>query len=324
MTSSYDKPGKNKSKLEQSVKNNPAGAPAGGQEKPGKTKNRSVPERPLGQTLTPSIGVERRVIPASGVEFQGERPVGVRSGNEKLPATLAWASPIHFQPEPAGKLYGVYPAIVIDIKDPNNLGRVKIEFPWMTGPEYDCAEHKNVGYWARLATLMAGCDKGSWFIPDVNDEVLVAFEGGEPNHPYVIGALWNGTDRPPENMDGAGHNFYKEIVSRKGVRIKIDDSDGQERLELETPGGQKITLRDRPGSICIEDSNGNSLQFDASGITLNASGNLKLNASMIELGAGLVIIDSGCSNFSGAVNCDSLITNSVVSSSYTPGPGNIW
>ena len=77
--------------------------------------------------------------------------------------------------------------------------------------------------------------------------MLVAFEGGDPRRPYVVGGLWNGTDAPPESMDGAGKNDAKVIRSRNGVKVTLDDTDGQEKLDLETPGGQKLTLKDGPG-----------------------------------------------------------------------------
>ena len=126
---------------------------------------------------------------------------------------------------------------------------------------------------------MGGNNRGSWFIPDVNDEVLVAFESGDPRRPYVIGGLWNGSDAPPESMDGAGNNYKKVLRSRNGVKITLDDQDGQEKLILETPGGQKVTLKDGPGSVEIVDSNGNSVKLEPSGITVNASANIGLRAA---------------------------------------------
>src|SRR4051794_32389997 len=111
---------------------------------------------------------------------------------------------------PGGLFYGVYPAVVSDLADPDRQGRGEGELPWSPDPggsSYDV--------WARLATTMAGNNRGTWFIPDVGDEVLVAFEGGQPRRPYVVGALWNGQDAPPEQMDGAGDNNLKTILSRQ-------------------------------------------------------------------------------------------------------------
>lgn len=218
-----------------------------------------------------------------------------------------------------GRWYGVYPALVSDIKDPDGQGRVKVTLPWTP-------DTQGGGYeaWARLATLMGGNNRGSWLVPDVNDEVLVAFECGDPRRPYVLGGLWNGSDRPPESMDGAGRNFKKVLRSRNGVKVTLDDQDGQEKLILETPGGQKITLKDGPGAVEIIDSNGNSVKLETAGITVNASVKVTINASQVAISAGMVTVDAGMSRFSGVVQADTVISNSVISASYTPGAGNIW
>jgi uncharacterized protein involved in type VI secretion and phage assembly len=218
-----------------------------------------------------------------------------------------------------GCWYGVYPALVSDIKDPDGQGRVKILLPW--SPDTGNGRYEA---WARLATLMGGNNRGSWFIPDVNDEVLVSFEAGDPRRPYVIGALWNGRDTPPDSMDGGGSNNRKVLRSRNGVKVTLDDSSGQETMILETPGGQKVTLKDGPGSVEIVDSNGNSIKLESAGITVTASAKVTINASTAQISAGMVSVDAGMAKFSGVVQCSTLITNSVVSASYTPGAGNIW
>jgi len=218
-----------------------------------------------------------------------------------------------------GRWYGVYPCLVSDIKDPDGQGRVKVTLPW--SPDTGSGQYEA---WARLATLMGGNNRGSWFVPDVNDEVLVVFEGGDPRRPYVIGGLWNGRDTPPESMDGSGRNELKVLCSRNGVKVTLEDKDGQERLVLETPGGQKLTMKDGPGTVELVDSNGNSLKLEASGVTLTAAAKLDLKASTVEINAGMVTVNAGMSRFSGVVQADTVISNSVVSASYTPGAGNIW
>jgi uncharacterized protein involved in type VI secretion and phage assembly len=215
--------------------------------------------------------------------------------------------------------FGVHPALVTDLKDPDGQGRVKVALPW--APDSDGGRYEA---WARLATLMAGADRGSWLIPDVEDEVLVAFEAGDPRRPYVVGSLWNGSDRPPESMDGSGRNAKKVLRSRNGVKVTLDDTDGREQLVLETPGGQRMTLKDGPGSVEIADSNGNSVKLESAGITVTASAKVTINASTVEVSAGMVRVDAGMSRFSGVVQADTVITNSVVSASYTPGAGNVW
>jgi uncharacterized protein involved in type VI secretion and phage assembly len=218
-----------------------------------------------------------------------------------------------------GRWYAVYPALVADIKDPDGQGRVKVTLPW--APDTGAGQYEA---WARLATLLAGNNRGSWFVPDVGDEVLLVFEGGDPRRPYVLGSLWNGSDAPPESMDGAGKNYRKVLRSRNGVKVTLDDTDGQEKLVLETPGGQKITMKDGPGMVEIVDSNGNSVKMETSGITINASAKVTINASQFAVSAGMVTVDAGMSKFSGVVQADTVISNSVISASYTPGAGNIW
>lgn len=208
------------------------------------------------------------------------------------------------------QFHGMFTAVVTDNKDPDDLGRVKVRMP-RVGDET----------WARIATLMAGNDRGTWFIPEVNDEVLVAFEEGTARNAYVIGGLWSKTSAPPEKMDA--NNNKKVLRSRNGVKITLDDQSGQENFVVETPGGQKITLRDGPGSVEITDSNGNSVTLGTNGISVNASAKVTINASQVEVNCGAVTVNAGMSKFSGVVQCDTLISNSVIGASYTPGAGNI-
>jgi uncharacterized protein involved in type VI secretion and phage assembly len=205
-------------------------------------------------------------------------------------------------------LQGVYTASVLENADPEGQARVLVRVPGVI----------DGGAWARLATMMAGRNRGTLFVPDVGDEVLVAFERGDMRLPYVIGALWNARARPP----AADPTSTKLIRSRSGVSFRIDDKDP--RLVIETPGGQRITLDDSPGSVRIEDSNGNSVTLDTSGITINASAKVTVNASTVDVSAGMITVNAGMSKFSGVVQCDTIIANSVVGSSYTPGAGNIW
>lgn len=222
------------------------------------------------------------------------------------------------QAEERKRLWGVYPAIVQSVTDPDRQGRVKVRLPWSPDPD--------AGYevWARLATLMAGKGRGTWFIPDVNDEVLVAFEAGDPRRPYVVGVMWNGLDSPPETMDSGGENNKKVIVSRQNIRIIMDDTEGSVSVTIQTPGGQKVVLKDTPASIELTDSNGNTIKMEGAGITLQTAAKLSIQAGTVDVSAGMVKVDAGMSQFSGVVKSDTVITNSVVSASYTPGAGNIW
>jgi uncharacterized protein involved in type VI secretion and phage assembly len=211
---------------------------------------------------------------------------------------------------------GVYPAVVIANVDPANGGRVQVRLPQLGGPG-----HGSYEAWARVATLMAGDNSGTWFIPDVQDEVLVAFEGGDMTRPCVLGSMWNRNHSPPETM--AAGNDRKVLRSRSGVKITLDDRNGQQGFIVETPGGQRILLRDAPGSVEITDGNGNSVKLDPNGLTVNVAAKVTLHAAAVEVNAGVVTVNAGMSNFSGVVKCDTLISNSVVSASYTPGAGNV-
>jgi uncharacterized protein involved in type VI secretion and phage assembly len=219
---------------------------------------------------------------------------------------------------PSTHWYGVYPARVADVKDPDNQGRVKILLPWAPdsgGKQYEA--------WARVATLMAGDNRGTWFIPDTDDEVVVAFAGGDPRKPYVLGSLWNGKDSPPESMDAQGRNEARVIKSRNGSRIALEDTDGQETITLETPGGAKVVLRNGPSSIVVEDGNGNSVKLESIGVTVNCSAKVKVNAANAELNVNKLTVDAGMSEFSGVIKASTVIADSIVAASYTPGAGNI-
>jgi uncharacterized protein involved in type VI secretion and phage assembly len=211
---------------------------------------------------------------------------------------------------------GVCTAVVIDNVDPDSRGRVKVRLGQIGAGE------KASEAWARIATLMAGDNRGTWFIPEVKDEVLVAFDAGDIRRPYVIGALWNDTDSPPATMDA--NNTKKLLRSRSGVKITLDDQAGRESFLVETPGGQRLLLKEGPGAVEISDSNGNSVQLEATGVSVTAAAKVTINAATIEINSGILSVNAGMSKFSGVVQCDTLISNSVISASYTPGAGNIW
>jgi uncharacterized protein involved in type VI secretion and phage assembly len=179
--------------------------------------------------------------------------------------------------------------------------------------------------WARVATLMAGVNRGSWFIPDVSDEVLLIFVAGDVRHPVVIGGLWNGVDTPPVQMDGNGKNYVKAIRSRNGVKVTLDDQDGQEQMILETPGGQKVTLKDGPGLIELLDSSGNSVKLESAGITVTTAAKLTVNATgAVDISAATVSVNAATATFSGVVQATTVIATTVMGTTYTPGAGNIW
>lgn len=183
--------------------------------------------------------------------------------------------------EKARRINGVVVGIVTDNKDPDDMGRVKVKFPWLSDT--------NESYWARIATLMAGGDRGTFFLPEVGDEVLVAFDHGDINHPYVIGALWNGVDTPPEtNADGK--NNIRTIKSRSGHMIIFDDNDEQkkEKIEIRTKAGHAIVLDDSAGAekIEIKDKNENNkitINSVEKSINIESVMQLKIKANVVEI-----------------------------------------
>lgn len=236
-----------------------------------------------------------------------DAPDWERVESERMPAGLG------------GLWYGVYPATVTDVRDPEGQGRVKVSLPWAGDPKQAKYEA-----WARVATLMAGGGRGTWMIPDTGDEVLVAFEGGLPERPCVIGTLWNGSDKPPESMDGGGKNNKKVIKTRSGLVIALDDTSGTESVTISTPGGQTLALKDGPSSVEITDGSGNSVKLETGGITVQAASLVTISAGQVKVSAGMVTVSAGMSKFSGVVQADTVITNTIVAATYTPGAGNIW
>lgn len=211
-------------------------------------------------------------------------------------------------------LNGLYFASVLDNRDPENLARVFVRIAGLTRRRSDL--------WARLGTVMAGRDSGTLFIPEVGDEVLVAFVRGDIRAPCVMGALWSKTAPPPSVGDPPASVML--IRSRSGVTLRILDDTDNKSLVVETPGGQRLILDDSPGTVRAEDTHGNSVTLSPSGVRISAASSVEVSASTLVVSAGLVTVNAGMSQFSGVVKCDTLISNAVVSASYTPGAGNVW
>ncbi len=173
------------------------------------------------------------------------------------------------------RIYGVVTGLVQDIKDPLNLGRVKVIFPWLAEQGEDTVHVKEQdtrahSYWARIATLMAGKERGSWVLPELNDEVLVAFEHGQIDRPVVIGMLWNKEDIPPETMDADGKNDIRSFRSRSGHRVVFDDSDDKPSI--------LIVDKTKKNSIFI-DSTKNSMEIKIDGdLTIDVGGKITITA----------------------------------------------
>ncbi len=194
---------------------------------------------------------------------------------------------------------GVVTAIVTNNNDPEDQGRVKLKYPWMSSDV-------ETG-WARVAGAGAGDERGFYCLPEVNDEVLVAFEHGDVNRPLVVSGIWNGVDKPtvPSSeaiRDGKVHT--RAFKTRSGHTLTfVDDSEGKVRLE--TAGGHTLLLDDENQVVQIETSGGAVIKLDDSdsSIAVQCSGKLSIEASQdveIKAGANMNIEASGQLKLKGA------------------------
>src|SRR5690348_16852886 len=176
------------------------------------------------------------------------------------------------------RFFGVAIGVVTNNKDPDGLGRVKTSLPWMA----DQVESD----WARVVTPMAGAGRGIYFLPEVNDEVLVAFEHGNPDTPYVLGGLWNGKDKPPES-NSDGKNDRRAIRSRSGNVIRLSDTDGDAKIEIiDSSGKNTIVISAKNNSITITaasdvtiQSNNGKLKLSGNGVEITSTSTVKVEAS---------------------------------------------
>jgi len=197
----------------------------------------------------------------------------------------------------AAQYPGVVPAVVTNADDPRNLGRVKLQFPWMS----EEAESN----WTRVVGAGAGPNAGFLIVPEVGDEVLVAFEQGNFQRPYVLGGLWNGQHAlPPTAAEGNEKPLVRSWHSRTGHHITVYDN-ADNKIEIVTHGGQKLVLDDANQKITITSSSGMALTFDDGGGKFSIDGNqveIKASGSLkIEAGANIDLEAGGQVNIKGAM-----------------------
>ncbi len=216
-----------------------------------------------------------------------------------------------FRPDgDAPRYFGLYPAIVTDLVDPDALGRIELRFPWLG------ADGDEVRAWATLLSPYADDDQGFLVLPEVDTQVVVGFEAGSLRRPYIVGSAWNGKESLPVTPEKA--NNKRVIKTRSGSLLEFDDTGGAVKVTLSTQSGHKLILKDSPQEVSLEHSNGCK-------IVMNAGGQVKINAnSTVDITASVMNVHAPMAVFDGTVKCTTLIATSVVSSSYTPGAGNIW
>jgi Rhs element Vgr protein len=193
-----------------------------------------------------------------------------------------------------GLVHGVVVGLVTNLSDPDDFGRVKVKFPWM--PKADGAEIEST--WCRIASPMAGATRGMYFLPEVNDEVLVAFEHEDVSFPYILGGLWNKTEKPPLAIGDAvasGKVKQRIIKSTSGHVIILDDTSGAEKITIKDKSTKneftidtasntitlitedKLTVTAK-GAVSIK-SSGGDMTLEAKNINMKAQQNVKVEAT---------------------------------------------
>lgn len=219
-------------------------------------------------------------------------------------------------PRPDGaapRHFGLYPAIVTDLVDPKSLGRVQVKFPWLGKGDGG----QEVRAWATLVTPYAGDQQGIEILPEVDTQVVVAFEAGDLRRPYIVGACWNGKEKLPQAPQRS--NDKRVWRSRAQSALEFDDAKGAAKVTLKMQSGHTVVLDDAAKQVQIHHANGSTITLTSGGqITLRANGTVDVHAKALN-------VHCPVANFDGVVNCSTLVAkSSVASPSYTPGAGNIW
>ena len=214
---------------------------------------------------------------------------------------------------------GVCTATVSSLTDPEGEGRVQVKYHMLPNAPKSA--------WAALAHPLAGGKRGVYFMPEIGDEALVAFDHGDFNHPFVLGFLWNGSDKPP--VEGIDSNV-RRIQSISGHQIDLDDRAATKSIVIKTAGGHTIELTDKPGNVHISISTpgGQKIQIadqPTPNITISApTGNVKVECLQATVQASSMLqVSAPITTFSGVVQAQTVIATAVVSTSYSPGAGNM-
>lgn len=150
-------------------------------------------------------------------------------------------------------------AVVTDNKDPEKLGRIRVNFYWQ--------ESSQMSPWIRILNPYSANERGFYFIPEIGDEVLVGFEGGDAEKPFVIGSLYHGTNKPHSAWPHHKNNF-KGIVTRSNLRLEFDEE--KKITTIDTPAGNKIVVSDDNKSILLTDENLNKVEMSPDGIVMDS------------------------------------------------------
>jgi uncharacterized protein involved in type VI secretion and phage assembly len=214
-------------------------------------------------------------------------------------------------PDDGGPRYhGVYPALVTDIVDPKNLGRVEVKFPWLTADG-----ERDVRAWARLCSSYADNQQGFQVMPEVGSEVLVAFGAGQFEWPYIVGSVWNGQEKMPAKPERA--NNIRVIRTRADSRLEFDDTPGASKVSLTMRTGHQVVLDEGAQTVTVKHGMGCVITLDPVAVSIDANVQLHVTAPMVN-------VDAAVSTFSGIVKASNVIADAfVLSPGYSPGVGNL-
>lgn len=215
-----------------------------------------------------------------------------------------------------GELHALHLGRVLENSDPDGRGRVKLLLLAL-----------GVEVWASVATASAGRGYGVGCLPRKEEIVVVAFIA--PELPLVLGSIWSGADSAPSEADPVEDVYL--LRTPAGLVVELDDGDGPS-LTLRTPAGYSVLITDGGGGEIAIRRGGQTVTLTAAEISIQSSGpvsiqaggSVDVQASAVNVSAGMLKVDAGMSKFSGVVQADTVIANAVVGTSYTPGAGNIW
>lgn len=241
-------------------------------------------------------------------------------------------------------IQGLHIGVVTDLEDPDSQNRIKVRVPTISATEE--------GIWSRVSTLDAGNNRGTFILPEVDDEVIVGFINNDPRYAVVLGMM--NSSNHPAPLTASNDNNEKGYVSRSEMKMIFNDD--KKTIQIETPAGNKILLSEEDTAIKIEDQNGNTLTMDSdgfkiesskdivgsatgnydlsdaagnsikmepSGITIQAAAKLTLGGAQIEINGAQLSVGAAMAQFNGVIQTQTIIATSVVGTTYTPGAGNV-
>ncbi|MCP3849974.1 MAG: VgrG protein [Gammaproteobacteria bacterium] len=200
-------------------------------------------------------------------------------------------------------------AEVIDNVDPLVRGRIRIK---IHATQMEC--------WAPMMAQSAGQDYGVSCFPKLGETVVIAFLSSDL--PIVMGSLWSG-DSSHTDKDGETDERYS-ITTQAGSVLEFTDNNSGASIEMKTASGQNLLMTEESSGKIEITSLGHSIKLSSSGIEIESSSEVTITAPQVKVSTGMLSVDAGMSRFSGVVQCSTLIATSVVSTTYSPGAGNIW